>query len=43
MQHALSQLGGEWYRTDRSEGTCMTIAIPKANPDFTTAKEREKS
>ncbi|MCS0787996.1 sensor histidine kinase [Cytobacillus pseudoceanisediminis] len=43
MQHALSQLGGEWYRTDRSEGTCMTIAIPKANPDSTTAKEREKS
>ncbi|WP_264740618.1 sensor histidine kinase [Cytobacillus firmus] len=41
MQHALSQLGGEWYRTDRSEGTCMTIAIPKANPDYTTAKERE--
>jgi len=30
MQHALHQLGGEWYRTDRLQGgTCMTIAIPK--------------
>ncbi|MBG9449296.1 histidine kinase [Cytobacillus firmus] len=41
MQHALSQLGGEWYRTDRLEGTCMTIAIPKNNPEHTTAEERE--
>lgn len=41
MQHALNRLGGEWYRTDRPEGTCMTIAIPKNKPEYTTAEERE--
>ncbi|NRG45518.1 sensor histidine kinase [Bacillus sp. CRN 9] len=42
MQHALHQLGGEWYRTDRLQGgTCMTIAIPKTTPDYTTIEERE--
>ncbi|WP_099355619.1 ATP-binding protein [Fredinandcohnia onubensis] len=44
MQHALHQLGGEWYRTDRTQGgTCMTIAIPKTKFNYTNMKRENKS
>ena len=40
MQHALHQLGGEWYRSDRLQGgTCMTIAIPKTTTDHKGEKK----
>lgn len=42
MQHALNQLSGEWYRSDRLQGgTCMTIAIPKNKTDYANEGEEK--